>query len=399
VVVLFLIVFVGLVGFGIILPLFPFYAERFGASPEMITWTMAGFTLGQAVATPIWGRISDAFGRRWVLILTMLGQSVAYVFLAYADELWLVIASRVFGGLMAGNISAAFAYVTDITDESNRSAGLGKVGAAMGLGFIFGPALGGLLAGAEVETANYVAPALASAIVCLVAMCGTIFFLPESLDAANRKPLFAKTPAAGSVPEAARARFYRGPLMTLLLAAVIFYTAMSLMESIFPLWANDLFSMGPRDIGTVFFVLGIISAVMQGGLIGPLTRWFGEKSVALAAGVLFAAGLGTLAAAQVEWQIWAGMVLFGLGVGLFNPVVSSMVSMTAAANERGAIMGQYQAASAMGRVVGPAMSGILYSKVSLAAPFTVGAAIMIPVLILVALFQRENGTPGSDARN
>jgi len=115
--------------------------------------------------------------------------------------------------------------------------------------------------------------------------------------------------------------------------------------------------------------------------------------------VLFAAGLGTLAAAQVEWQIWAGMVLFGLGVGLFNPVVSSMVSMTAAANERGAIMGQYQAASAMGRVVGPAMSGILYSKVSLAAPFTVGAAIMIPVLILVALFRRENGTPGADARN
>ena len=121
-IILFLIVFIGLVGFGIILPLFPFYAERFGASPEVITWTMSAFTLAQAVGTPIWGRISDAYGRRLVLILTMLGSAAAYVMLAYADELWIVIVSRVFGGLMAGNISTAFAYVTDITTDENRSA-------------------------------------------------------------------------------------------------------------------------------------------------------------------------------------------------------------------------------------------------------------------------------------
>ena len=148
-VVLFLVVFVAMTGFGIILPIFPFYAERVGASPTAITWTMAAFTLGQAVAAPLWGRLSDAYGRRLVLTLTMFGQAVAYVMLAYADSLWLVVLSRVLGGMMAGNVATAFAYVADVTDEEQRPAALGKIGAAMGVGFICGPALGGLLAGAD----------------------------------------------------------------------------------------------------------------------------------------------------------------------------------------------------------------------------------------------------------
>jgi len=387
VIILFLIVFIGLVGFGIILPLFPFYAERFGASPEVITWTMAAFTLAQAFATPIWGRISDAYGRRLVLILTMFGSAWAYVMLAYADELWLVILSRVFGGLMAGNISTAFAYVTDITTEENRAAGLGKVGAALGLGFIFGPAIGGLLAGPEVATANYVLPALASAGVSIVAMFGAIIFLPESLDEQHRKPLFGRAGGTGGKGHGmSLARIHRGALIQLLIIALVFYTAMSQMESIFPLWANDLFQMGPRDIGGVFFFLGVISATMQGGLIGPLTRRFSEKSVAGFAGASFAIGLGLLVLASADWQIWLGLVPFAIGVGLFNPTVSSMVSKTAAKNERGAVMGQYQAASAMGRVLGPAMSGILYSKISVAAPFALGALIIVPALILIGRF-------------
>ena len=386
-VILFLIVFIGLVGFGIILPLFPFYAARFGATPEVITWTMAAFTLAQAVGTPIWGRISDAYGRRLVLILTMFGSAMAYVMLAYADELWIVMVSRVFGGLMAGNIATAFAYVTDITTDENRSAGLGKIGAATGLGFIFGPAIGGLLAGAEVETANFVAPALASAVVSLVAMVGTILFLPESLDPAHRKPLFGgRAPAGAGSHGISLAKFHRATLIKLLAATLLFFTAMSQMESIFPLWANDLFRMGPRDIGGVFFFIGIIVAGMQGGAIGPLTKRFGERTIALAAGILFAVSLAMLALATADWHIWFGLVPFAIGVGLFNPTVSSMVSQTASANERGAVMGQYQSASAMGRFFGPAMSGLLYSKISMAAPFALGAVIMLPVIFLIGLF-------------
>jgi len=381
VVILFLIVFISMVGFGIILPVFPFYAERVGASPTAITWTMAAFTIGQAVATPIWGRISDAYGRRIVLILTLFGAAVSYVMLAVADSLLFVIASRVFGGLMAGNIATAFAYVTDITTDAERPAGLGKVGAAMGLGFVFGPATGGLLAGADVETANFVLPAMGAAIVSLVAMAGTMIMLPESLSQADRKPLFGKQTHDG--PKISLAEANRSGLIRLFGAALVFYTSMSLMESIFPLWAYDVYGMGPRRIGAVFFVLGMISIVMQGGMIGPLTRRFGEKHIAISAGLFFSVGLGAMAAATVEWQIWAALVPFGIGVGLFNPSVSSMVSKAASANERGAVMGKYQASSAMGRVAGPLICGPIYSGIALAAPFTLGSILMLPVVLVL----------------
>lgn len=382
--VLFLIVFVAMVGFGIILPIFPFYAERVGASPTVITWTMAAFTLGQALAAPLWGRASDAYGRRIVLILTMLGSAVAYVMLALADTLSLVIASRVLGGLMAGNISTAFAYVSDITNEENRSAGLGKVGAAMGLGFIFGPALGGLLAGTDVETANFVVPAMAAAGISLVATIGTILFLPESLPPEHRSPMFGAHPDQDH--PASLAALNRAGLMTLLVAALVYYIGMAQMESIFPLWAKDVFGMGPRDIGVVFFVLGGIQVLMQGGLIGPLTRRFGDKAVATGAGLCFSVGLIGLAASSDGWHVWVALLPFGVGAGLFNPVLSSMVSKTASNTERGAIMGRYQSASATGRVIGPIICGPLYTFVGTGAPFLLGAVIMVPVLMLLWQF-------------
>jgi MFS family permease len=162
---------------------------------------------------------------------------------------------------------------------------------------------------------------------------------------------------------------------------------MSLMESIFPLWAHDVYGMGPRDIGAVFFVLGMISILMQGGMIGPLTRRFGEKRIAISAGLFFSVGLGAMAAAAAEWQIWAALVPFGIGVGLFNPSVSSMVSKTASANERGAVMGKYQASSAMGRVAGPLICGPIYSGIALAAPFTLGSLLMLPVVLVLGGFR------------
>jgi len=385
VVILFLIVFISMVGFGIILPIFPFYAERVGASPTAITWTMAAFTLGQAVATPIWGRISDAHGRRLVLILTLIGAALSYVWLAFANDLWSVIGSRVFGGLMAGNIATAFAYVTDITTDAERPAGLGKVGAAMGLGFVFGPATGGLLAGAEVETANFMLPALAAAGMSIVAVVGTIIMLPESLSPADRKPLFGKQ--VHDAKNISLAQANRRGLTRLFAAAMVFYTSMSLMESIFPLWAYDVYGMGPRDIGLVFFVLGMISITMQGGLIGPLSRRFGEKRVSITAGLFFSVGLGGMGLAMELWQVWAALVPFGIGVGLFNPTVSSMVSKAASANERGAVMGRYQSSSAMGRVIGPVICGPVYSGIALAAPFTLGAVLMLPVVMALGGFR------------
>ena len=381
-VVLFLVVFVAMTGFGIILPIFPFYAERVGASPAAITWTMAAFTLGQAVAAPLWGRLSDAYGRRLVLTLTMFGQAVAYVMLAYADSLWLVVLSRVLGGMMAGNVATAFAYVADVTDEEQRPAALGKIGAAMGVGFICGPALGGLLAGADVATANFVVPALASAGMCLVAMIGTMLFLRESLDAQHRTPLFSLADSPVD-KKGGLAALKRDGLLRLLFAALVFYVGMSIMESIFSLWSKDVFDIGPRKIGTVFFVMGVISVMMQAGFIGPLTSRFGEKPVAVAAALSTSIGLVGMATATDFWQVWISLVPFGIGTGLFNPVLSSLVSKTASPRERGAVMGRYQSASAIGRVGGPLICGPLYMYVDAGAPYLVSAALMLPVAALL----------------
>jgi len=394
--VLFLVVFVAMTGFGIILPIFPFYAERVGASPAAITWTMAAFTLGQALAAPLWGRLSDAYGRRLVLVLTMFGQALAYVLLAYADSLWLVVLSRVIGGMMAGNVATAFAYVADVTTETQRPAALGKVGAAMGMGFICGPALGGLLAGADVATANFVVPALASAGMCIVAMIGTLLFLPESLDDRHRTPLFGAA-KHGSGEQAGLAALNRDGLLRLMFAALGFYVGMSIMEAIFSLWSKDVFDIGPRKIGTVFFVMGVISVIVQAGFIGPLTRRFGEKPVAVVAALLTAVGLVGMATAPTFWQVWISLVPFGIGTGLFNPVLSSLVSKTASPRERGAVMGRYQSASAIGRVGGPLICGPLYMYVDAGAPYLVSAALMLPVAGLLWTYRPRVDSMGVDS--
>ncbi len=384
--ILFLIVFIGLVGFGLILPLFPFYAERLDATPAVITWTMAAFSLGQFVAAPIWGRLSDAWGRRPILILTMLGSAISYVILAYADELWVLIFSRVFGGLMAGNVATAFAYVSDITEPQDRAAGLGRISAALGLGFMFGPAIGGFLAGPDVETANFLLPALSAAAISLVAMLGAWLILPESLPAERRRPLFGGRNASGEsgTPGATGPRMFNRPnLLRLVISAFMFFVAMSLMESIFPLWANDLFRLGPQDIGAIFFLIGSVSVIIQGVLIGKFVPRFGEKRLAMFAVVMFGAGMIVLATATAGWHVLVGVVFFATGTGFLNPTLSSLVSLTAAADERGAVMGRYQAASALGRVGGPSISGMLYADISLSAPFTLGGLIMLPVLLLI----------------
>jgi len=388
--VLFLVVFIGLFGFGIILPLFPFYAERFGASPEVITWTMAVYTIGQVVATPFWGRLGDAWGRRPVLVLSLFGTTLAYIMLAFAETLELVIASRVFAGLMAGNTSAAFAYVADVTTPETRAAGMGRIGAGLGLGFMLGPAVGGLLAGDDVATADYVTPALGAAVLSLVAMVGA-FFLAESLPPERRRPF--GTPAGGAgTPGTGAGTMLRSGLLPLMAATALFYVSMSTMESIFSLWANDAFAFGPRSIGVVFFVMGAIQAIVQAGLVGWLARRFGERRLALGCSVLVGVALAVLAVAQARWQLWTGVALFSFAVGAINPALSSLVSRTARADEYGTVMGWYQAAGAVGRVIGPGISGALYAGVALGAPFAVAAAVMLPVLGFVALF-RDNA-PG-----
>ena len=374
--ILFLIVFVDLVGFGLIIPLLPFYAERFGASPQQVTILMAVFSLMSMISAPLWGRISDRIGRRPVLMASMLAAAFAYLWMGFASELWMLFAARAFAGLCAGNIAAAQAYIADVTPPERRARGMGLIGAAFGLGFIVGPALGGLVAGNEVTTADLETPGLIAAGLSAVAFLGVVLLLPESLPAAVRE-------------RRARSRFatlcsaFRQPVLGRLL--VVFFLvilAFAGMESTFALWAMREHGWGPAQIGYVFTYVGLLSAVMQGGLIGPLSRRFGEERLLLSGLALIAVGLLVLPFSRTLPPLVLAVSALAIGMGAMQPSLNSLISRRAGAEEQGEVMGVAQSVGSLSRVLGPIIAGALFEAFGRNSPFLWGAALVAAALLL-----------------
>ena len=377
--VLFLIVFVDILGFGLLLPLLPFYVQRIGAGPEVITAVLGLYSLAQVIAAPVWGRVSDRYGRKPVLAFTCIGLGLSYVVLAYADSLALVVASRIIGGLMAGNIAAAQAYVADVTSPETRAKGMGILGAAFGLGFIVGPSIGGLFAGASVEGADYRAPALAAMTLSFAAAAGAVFFLKESLSAEARTHMERRATFA----EKMRIALQRQALLVLVVTGFLIITAWAQFETVFALWVHRVFAFGPREIGFVFGFMGAVNVLVQGALMGMLTRRFGERRLALVAGALFVSGYLAVAVSTSPTTLLMSCAVLAFASALFNPSVTSLVSKEAASRERGAVMGAYQSATALGRVAGPSVSGSLFAA-GMTLPYLVAAALAAGGLALIA---------------
>src|SRR5580658_2415251 len=290
--ILFLIVVVDLIGFGLVIPLLPFYAERFAASPQEVTALMAVFSLMGVLTAPFWGRLSDRIGRRPVLMISMAAAALAYLWLGFADALWMVFAARALAGACAGNIAAANAYVADVTTPENRAKGMGLIGAAFGLGFIIGPALGGVVAGNNIATADLRTPGLLACGLSAIAFLGVVLVLKESLPAG-----LPERPRKSRVA-ALRDALGRKTLARLIVVFFLAILAFAGMEATFALWAMAQFGWGPAQIGYVFTYVGLLSAVMQGGLVGRLTARFGEEKLLLAGLALIALGLVVLPAAS-----------------------------------------------------------------------------------------------------
>ena len=283
---LFLIVFIDLVGFGIMLPLLPFYAQHFGASRQIVTLLFGIYSIGQFIASPILGRLSDKVGRKPILVGSLCCSIAAWILIANAPSLIWLFAGRLFAGLTAGNIATAQAYIADVTTPANRAKGMGLLGAAFGMGFIFGPVLGGVLAGSDPVHIDFAMPAYFSAGLSALALCGT-FFLRESLTRERRTAL-ALNPRPGRV--AATRRVFANPaLKNLILAFFIITTAMALMETSFTIWVNARFGWGPNHVGYIFAYIGVVLAAIQGSAIGPLTKRYGETRVVIL-GQRFASG-------------------------------------------------------------------------------------------------------------
>ncbi|MCC6912337.1 MAG: MFS transporter [Rhodospirillaceae bacterium] len=382
--VLFLIVFVDILGFGLLLPLLPFYVQRMGAGPEVITAVLGLYSLAQVIAAPLWGRLSDRYGRKPILAITCVGLGLSYVVLAFADSLALVIVSRIVGGLMAGNIAAAQAYVADVTAPETRAKGMGILGAAFGLGFIVGPSIGGLFAGVSVEGADYRAPALAAMTLSFIAAAGAALFLKESLSAETRTHMERRA----TFGEKLRAARRRRTLLMLVVTGFLIITAWAQFETVFALWVHAAFGFGPREIGFVFGFMGAVNVLVQGALMGALTRRFGEKRLVPVAGVLFISGYLAVAVSATLPMLILSCAALAFASALFNPSATSLVSQEAASGERGAVMGAYQSATALGRVAGPSVSGTLFAA-GMTLPYLAAAALAGFALALFAFSRKR----------
>ena len=381
---LFLIVFVDLVGFGLVIPLLPFYAVRFAASPQEVTALLATYSLAQLVSAPLWGRLSDRVGRRPVLLASLTASALAYLWLGAASALWMLFAARAFAGACAGNIAAAQAYIADITGPEERARGMGLIGAAFGLGFIIGPALGGLIAGTDPATADTVTPAWVAAGLSVLALCGVLLLLPESLPADRRN----KTAARGRL--GAVMGVLRRPILSrLILVFFLVILAFAGMESTFALWAIEQFGWGPRQVGYVFAYVGVLSAVLQGGLIGHLARRFGEERLLLGGLALIGLGLLVMTLAHNLAVLVAAVSALALGMGLTQPSLNSLISRRAGGDEQGEVLGVSQSVASLSRVLGPFAAGFCFAEFGRDAAFLWGAVLVAAALVLALKLPRR----------
>ncbi len=374
---IFLIVFIDIVGFGIIIPLLPFYAEHFGATPSEVGFLMATYSLAQLVTAPLWGRLSDRIGRKPVLVISLAGLAAAYVGIAFAGSLLALFVARSLAGAMAGNIAAAFAYAADITTPENRARGMGLVGAAFSLGFIFGPAIGGILAGTDPANADFTTPALAAAGLSAAALVVTVLFLkPPPSPKARSVADGAVLPASfrGMLADPA----VRWVLMLIFLATFVFAG----MESVFAIWSRREFGWGPEQNGYVFAFVGLMSALVQGGLIGRLSRIYGERRLIIAGAALLAAGIIALPLAPTIAGLVIALLAVSVGFGMLSPALTSHLSHQAAPGSQGALMGLGRSVSTLARVLGPSAAGVVFHLMGKDWPFYVGGLVLIVVVAL-----------------
>ncbi len=375
-------------GFGLVLPSFLFFAKNLGASPLVATTIIGLFSVGQFLSSPIWGRLSDRFGRKPLLVLSLAGQVCSYLLLAFADNLWMLALARGLNGLTSGNLPIAMAYVTDITPPEKRAGGLGLIGGAISLGFIVGPALGGILGGSDAESANLFWPAITAAGICAVTCIAAIIFLRESLTPEQREKA---TSAHAEGQLAATRRVMRRPaLAAMVLIGFMVYVAMALFETIFPLWSGARFGWGPREVGAIFTYLGLLVGLVQGVLVGRIVPIFGEGRLVMVGLVSYCVGLIIMTQAPIWPVMMVGITFTAGGGALFITTMSSLVTQQAEDTERGLVLGVYQSGSWMGRSIGPPIAGLLFASLGVNSPLFAAAGVIVAALTLIAVIRARS---------
>jgi DHA1 family tetracycline resistance protein-like MFS transporter len=369
------IVLVDMLSFSLVLPLLPGYAKEFGASPLVTGLLFSCYPLMQVFAAPVLGRLSDLHGRKPILLLSIAGTVGALVLLGSATSLWMLFAARLLDGITGGNISVAQAYISDVTSAADRGKAFGLIGAAFGLGFIIGPATGGLLADFGAHLPAFVAAGLATVNLALV-----LTLLRESLSPARRAEL-ATAPAHGLDLHALGAVLNMprvGPLMWVRLVTGFTF---AVFEGGFTLWAAAALGFGPRDIGLTLAYVGVISVIIQMGLIGPLTKRFTDARLVVVASALAAISLAVWGLAPGVWSLIAIMPFLSLGMAVTNTIVGSALTKAVHPDEVGGVIGLSTSVGSLTRIPAPTVAGFLIQAVGPWAPGVLAGvltAMMVP---------------------
>ena len=375
-VVLLAVVFVNMAGFGVVIPLLPFYGRAFHAGDVEIGVMFSAFAVGQLFAETFWGRLSDRIGRRPVLIITISGAALAYLALAFAPNMLVACAVRLMAGLMSGNISTIQGYLADVTPREDRPARMGHLGAAFSMGFVTGPALGGLLARPSAGAAGFEAPLLVAAALAGLAAVGVALFVRETRDPSQAG--VAQSPRLETLAEA----MSHPVIARVLIAAFIVVSGFAGIEATYGLWTQARFGWGPRQIGFAFMAIGITGAVAQGLVTGILARRFGAARV-LTWGLLL---VGTGMVVQLISPTWpvamAGLFTVAFGQSLTFPNISALISQAAPPNRQGEVLGLNMAGNCLARIGGPIWATAAFAHISIGAPFATAAVLIVPGIVL-----------------
>ncbi|MGP4039230.1 MFS transporter [Gracilibacillus sp. D59] len=378
--ILFAVMFFVMVGFGIIIPVLPFYAEELGASPFELGLLMATYSVMQFLFAPMWGRFSDKIGRKPVLMIGIAGLALSFFLLALATQLWMLFAARIIGGLLsAANMPTVTAYVADITSEEDRGKGMGIIGAAVGLGFIFGPAIGGVF-----SSGNLAIPFYLSGISSLITFMLVALVLKESLtekgvEHGKKRP---------SLLEA-----FKTPTANLYVLQWFVSVSLAGLEATFAYFAYDRAGLGTVELGYIFMIMGLAGAIVQGGLVGQMTKKLGEGNVIQIGIIVSAIGFTLILFIQNFLTAAIFLTVFGLGNGLIRPSVSSLLTKKATSGY-GQVTGLLSSFDSLGRIVGPPLGGMLYGM-AIIMPYVSGIILSVLALGIYYLYKsRTNTTVG-----
>jgi DHA1 family multidrug resistance protein-like MFS transporter len=367
IILLFFTLVVVMMGFGMVIPIFPFYVEHFGASGSELGLLMASYATMQFFFAPLWGRLSDRFGRKPILLVGVLGNALTQLFFGLATALWMLFAARILAGILSSaTLPTAMAYIGDSTSDEDRGGGMGVIGAAMGVGMVLGPGLGGWLAAGSLSTPFFLAAGLS-----LLALILIYALLPESLPEGQR--VEASAEHGSRWQELTGALF--GPIGFLLVLAFLLSFGLTNFESIFGLYSLHRFDYGPQRVGVLLAVIGIVSAVVQGVLTGPLTRRWGEVVLIRLSLLGSAVGFVLMVLAYDLLTVLLTIGFFVSSNAMLRPAVSSLTSRRATVGQ-GVAMGLNNSFMSLGRIAGPIWAGFLFD-VDIHYPYISGGVVML----------------------